>query len=74
MLSSDLDGINLLIANQAQRMNLCFHFTVIYSFLKADISFKNIIATSILSEPLTLPKMMICLQEQLAGAGVFLTW
>lgn len=43
-------------------------------FLKADISFKNIIATSILSEPLTLPKMMICLQEQLAGAGVFLTW
>lgn len=26
------------------------------------------------SEPLTLPKMMICLQEQLAGAGVFLTW
>lgn len=38
MLSSDLDGINLLIANQAQRMNSCFHFTVIYLFffLKAD--------------------------------------
>lgn len=55
-------------------MNLCFYFIVIYFFFKADISFKNIIATSILSEPLTLPKMMICLQEQLAGAGVFLTW
>lgn len=31
----------------------------IYFFLKADISFKNIIATSILSEPLASPKMMI---------------
>lgn len=25
MLSSDLDGINLLIANQAKRTILCFH-------------------------------------------------
>lgn len=64
MLSSDLDGINLLIANQAKRTILCFHLK--WFFLKSDISFKIIIATPVLCEPLALPEVIISLQEQLA--------
>lgn len=35
-------------------------------FFKSDISFKIIIATPVLYEPLALPKVIISLQEQLA--------